>query len=127
MLSIRLVPKVQALVNTHALEPLVFLDVQTIDEKVRQRREWYGDHELAVSVVATSKEGLLLVRKSQSEAGYWSLPGEFKERGEAIEAARVREVKEETGYQAKMLRPPGVFKSGIASPNGGWTTTTSCK
>lgn len=59
----------------------------------------YLDPKLAVAVVI-ERDGLLLLGRrgpTASMAGRWSFPAGFVERGEVVEAAAMREAKEETG------------------------------
>jgi mutator protein MutT len=60
----------------------------------------YLDPKLAVAVVLQQDGKVLLGRRGASarEAGKWSFPAGFVERGEIVEAAAVREVREETGF-----------------------------
>ena len=55
---------------------------------------------------------LLLIKRSEKSEAFpncWALPGGFLDKGESIEQCAVRELKEETGLEAKMLSPMGVF------------------
>ncbi len=60
----------------------------------------YLDPKLAVAVVLQRDGKVLLGRRGPGarEAGKWSFPAGFVERGEPVEAAAVREVREETGF-----------------------------
>lgn len=59
---------------------------------------WF-DPKLAVAVLIVAGGRVLLGRRAPGsrEAGKWSLPAGFVERGEVVEAAAAREVMEETG------------------------------
>jgi ADP-ribose pyrophosphatase YjhB (NUDIX family) len=59
----------------------------------------YLDPKLAVAVVIERDGKLLLGRRGPgtAEAGKWSFPAGFVERGERVEAAAIREVREEVG------------------------------
>ncbi len=60
----------------------------------------YLDPKLAVAVVLQREGTVLLGRRGPSAraAGKWSFPAGFVERGEPVETAAVREVREETGF-----------------------------
>ncbi|MBA7677479.1 RNA pyrophosphohydrolase [subsurface metagenome] len=45
---------------------------------------------------------LLIKRKYNPDAGYWSIPGGHLDLGERVEKAAVRETYEETGFQVKV-------------------------
>lgn len=57
-----------------------------------------------VSVIVVVKRQFLLVqRKMEPQKGKWCLPTGFAESGESIEAAALRELKEETGIIGKII------------------------
>jgi len=60
----------------------------------------FDDNELRV---------LLIERKNDPYKGYWALPGGFVEIDESLEAAAVREVREETGVDGLNLIALGAF------------------
>lgn len=64
----------------------------------------YLDPKLAVAVVIERDGNLLLGRRgpTASAAGLWSFPAGFVERGEVVEAAAIREVREETGVEIEL-------------------------
>lgn len=58
----------------------------------------------AVGVVVLRGDEVLLVRRGTApRLGQWSLPGGRIEWGETIEAAALRELREETGVEAELL------------------------
>jgi len=72
-----------------------------------------------VGGVVINPGGFLLVvqRKNEPARGLWSLPGGRIEHGETAEVAVVREVTEETGIFAQVLREVGTVQR--AAPGGG--------
>lgn len=58
----------------------------------------------AVGIVCFRNDQVLLIRRGQPpRQGEWSLPGGRIEPGEAVRAAALRELQEETGVSAKLL------------------------
>jgi 8-oxo-dGTP diphosphatase len=61
-----------------------------------------------VGALILRRNSILLVQRGREPLkGYWSLPGGLIETGERIEAALIREVKEETGL---VVRPQKLFE-----------------
>lgn len=59
----------------------------------------------------------LLVQEKQPKVyGLWNLPAGHVDRGEAIEDAAVREVKEETGYDVELGEKIGIYYDNVESP-----------
>ena len=56
-----------------------------------------------VDIIIESDEGVLLIKRKNPPEG-WALPGGFVDYGESLEAAAVREAKEETGLDVKLIR-----------------------
>ena len=52
---------------------------------------------------------LLVKRKYNPDAGYWSIPGGHLDLGEKVEAAAEREALEETGFKVKVLKLAGII------------------
>ena len=62
---------------------------------------------------------ILLIKRSENTDAFpncWALPGGFLDKGESLEDCAVRELKEETGLDAKMLAPVGVFSNPNRDP-----------
>ena len=51
---------------------------------------------------------ILLVRQREGER-YWTLPGGAVEPGEPVDQAAIREVREETGLEVRLLRLVGLY------------------
>jgi len=59
----------------------------------------------------------LLVQEKQSHAyGLWNLPAGHVDRGESIEAAAIREMKEETGYDVELEKRIGIYHEYATKP-----------
>lgn len=68
--------------------------------------------------IIRDKEGrYLLVQEMQPKVyGLWNIPAGHVDKGEEIEAAAVREVKEETGYDVKLGEKIGIYHETVESP-----------
>ena len=65
---------------------------------------------VGVGVLLVRDNHLLLVkRKYNPDAGYWSIPGGHLDLGEKVELAAVREAFEETGFKVKVSRLAGII------------------
>ena len=68
------------------------------------------DPKLAAVVLVAIDGKLLLVRRANEPAlGEWSFPSGYVDRGEAVEDAAAREVREETGLIVEVTRLLGVY------------------
>lgn len=86
-------------------------------------RRHYDNPVAAVAVFVADDEGrvLLIRRAREPAAGKWAPPGGFVDPGETLEEAAIREVREETGVDARELRYLGSFPNayvhdGLARP-----------
>jgi 8-oxo-dGTP pyrophosphatase MutT (NUDIX family) len=59
----------------------------------------------------------LLVQEKQPKVyGLWNLPAGHVDKGETIEAAAIREAREETGYEVELITKIGVYHEDITRP-----------
>ena len=52
---------------------------------------------------------LLIKRKYNPDAGYWSIPGGHLDLGERVEEAAIREAFEETGFKTRVTKLAGII------------------
>ncbi len=64
-----------------------------------------------------------VIRRNPPFQGMPALPGGFVELGETLEAAVVREVREETGLETRVVRLVGVYSDPARDPRGHTVTT----
>lgn len=69
-------------------------------------------------VIIKNGKILLIKRKNEPFKGKWALPGGFVEYGEKVEDAVLREIKEETGLNAKIKNLLGVYSDPNRDPRG---------
>ena len=88
-------------------KPSVTADIVVVDSHLAKFRE-----------DGTFINLVLIKRSDKSEAfpNCWALPGGFLDKGESLEECAVRELKEETGLEAKMIAPVGVFSKPDRDP-----------
>ena len=70
---------------------------------------------LAVDIVCVTEEGLVLIERKWPPLGF-ALPGGHVDYGESTEAAAIREMKEETGLDIKIIRMIGVYSEPTRDP-----------
>ena len=74
------------------------------------RRIIYYDPKVAAVVVVGRGDRVLMVRRAnQPGYGLWSVPGGYVDRGEVVETAAAREVREETGLEVAIGGLLGLF------------------
>jgi 8-oxo-dGTP diphosphatase len=61
--------------------------------------------------------GIVLIERRYPPPG-WALPGGFVDVGETVEAAAVREAREETGLEVELLALLGVYSDPARDPRG---------
>lgn len=68
------------------------------------------DPKVAAVALVVDGDGLVMVRRGvEPEFGKWAFPSGYVDRGEVVEAAAIREVKEETGLDVELERLIGVY------------------
>ena len=74
---------------------------------------------LTVDVLIRRNDGYVLIkRKNEPYRGRWAIPGGLVEYGEKVEQAAMREAKEETGLEVKLIRLVGVYSDPTRDPRG---------
>ncbi len=74
---------------------------------------------LAVDAVILFEGGIVLIKRDNPPfAGCYALPGGFVEVGETVEAAAIREAREETGLVVELLELVGVYSNPARDPRG---------
>lgn len=68
-----------------------------------QRRNTLKRIDVASALVHDENGNILLVRNVKGDSFYWSPPGGAVEKDETLEQAVIREVKEETGFESKVI------------------------
>lgn len=77
------------------------------------------DMALAVDAIVLLDNNIALIRrKNPPFEGYYALPGGFVERGETVEQALIREVKEETGLDIRIVKLVGAYSETDRDPRG---------
>ena len=72
----------------------------------------FFDPKLAVVVVVSQEDKILMVKRDiEPMMGRWSFPSGYVDRGEIVEEAAVREVREETNVEVELDRLLGVYSS----------------
>lgn len=72
---------------------------------------------VAACVIRDDKGRYLLVQEAQPKVyGLWNLAAGHIDKGESIEEAAVREAKEETGLEVKLVDKIGIWHDKIAEP-----------
>lgn len=70
-------------------------------------------------IVFDRDDRLLLIKRGNAPfKGRYALPGGFVDIGETVEAAALRELKEETGIDGKIIRLVGIYSDPKRDPRG---------
>jgi 8-oxo-dGTP diphosphatase len=70
------------------------------------------------AVIIIDGKFVVIQRKNEPFKGKWALPGGFVDRGERVEDAARREVKEETGLDVELIALLGVYSDPARDPRG---------
>ena len=74
---------------------------------------------LAADAIILFEGGIVLIQRGRPPyAGCYALPGGFVEIGERVEAAAIREAREETGLEIELLGLVGVYSDPARDPRG---------
>lgn len=74
---------------------------------------------IGVGVMMVRNNKLLLVkRKYDPDAGYWSIPGGHLDLGERVKDAAEREAEEETGFKTRVTKLAGIIDKVVRDKNG---------
>ncbi len=88
-------------------------------------RLWKMKPFISTDTVVIKDDEVLLVRRAiEPFRDQWVLPGGLMDIGEKIEQTAVREVREETGFDVKLLKLIGVYSGPHRDPRG--TTAAVC-
>ena len=68
-----------------------------------------------IEIVGEGGEGIVLIERRNPPPG-WALPGGFVDYGESLEAAAVREAKEETGLDVELVRQLHTYSDPARDP-----------
>ena len=91
------------------------LGQKEIENKLRPHCDKCGftvflDPKIAAVVLATKDGKLVMVRRGvEPEIGRWSFPAGYVDRGEVVEDAAIREVREETGLEVRLNGFVGLY------------------
>lgn len=76
--------------------------------------EWAG---IVAGCVVKKDDKYLIVQEKQAKVyGLWNLPAGHVDKGESVEQAAIREVKEETGYDVKLGAQIGLYHEHTGTP-----------
>ena len=71
---------------------------------------FFLDPKVATGTIFFLDGGIVLVRRAiQPRIGKWVFPGGYVDRGESLEAAAIRETKEEAGLEVRLTRLVGAY------------------
>ena len=86
---------------------------------VYNNRHYHIRPHIGVGVMMVRNDHLLLIkRKYNPDAGYWSIPGGHLDLGERVEHAAVREAHEETGFKTKITKLAGIINKIMYDDDG---------
>ena len=93
--------------------------------KNSKKRKYTG--RTAAAIITKERELILLVKRLTTPfSGYWALPGGRQDPGETIEQTILREVKEETGFDIKILKKIGEYREKGTHDNVEYDYSPAC-
>ncbi len=78
--------------------------------------------DVVIEPIDAEVPSVVLIRRANPPIG-WALPGGFVDVGETVEAAAVREAREETGLEVNQLKLFGVYSDPGRDPRGHTVST----
>jgi ADP-ribose pyrophosphatase YjhB (NUDIX family) len=73
---------------------------------------FFLDPKVVTGAIFSLNGGILLIQRAiEPSYGKWVFPGGYVDRGESLEAAAIREVREECGLDVRLARLLGVYSS----------------
>lgn len=91
--------------------PYAYLPCPNCGERVKV----YSNPFPTVDIIIEINNGIVLIERKNEPLG-WAIPGGFVDYGESLEAAAVREAKEETSLNIRELRLLGCYSSPDRDP-----------
>ncbi|MBN1546758.1 MAG: NUDIX hydrolase [Syntrophaceae bacterium] len=73
-------------------------------------------------IIEVEDKGVVLIKRKNEPVG-WAIPGGFVDYGESLEAAAVREAREETGLQVELIRQMHTYSDPKRDPRHHTITT----
>jgi 8-oxo-dGTP diphosphatase len=111
--------KIRTVIERDRPEIITIPDIVKSDEQVTKDRRLLGEHVLKASVLVLSQGRFVIVRHTDESGGEWNIAGGLVEPGESVEDAAVRETKEETGSNIRLVRAVAILRSRIVSRKEG--------
>lgn len=84
--------------------------------------ERYRQPFVTVDIIIEYEDGIVLIKRKYPPEG-WALPGGFVDYGESLEAAAIREAKEETGLDIELIRQFHTYSAPDRDPRHHTITT----
>lgn len=80
-------------------------------------KRYYSRHSVCDSLIIEDNKVLMVLRDKDPQKGFWAIPGGYLEWDETIEQCVLREVKEETGADAEIIKLFGVYSDPERDPD----------